>query len=111
MDAGGPLDLARHRYRWHWHLHPAAHLREEAGGWIIGNGEVAVALRLETANTLTARLEEGSFAPGYGRRTPSPVLLWELEAEGPVSITYHLQVLACPAQTTMTALAIEETHS
>ena len=64
-----------HEYVWRFHLHPKVRAERQGDTWRLERGSVAVDLQWTCPKGLTARLEQGSYSPCYGREEPTHTLV------------------------------------
>ena len=85
LDLSGP-----HECRWYFHLHPQCAATPVERGWDLVRGESRVALRWLDGEPPAPRVEEGWYAPAYGRKVPATVLSWAWQGSGPVAARLEL---------------------
>jgi len=78
---------ATHRLEWRLHLHPDVAAEPAEGGWRLRHGDVTLLLHWTSAEPPVGSVERGWYAPAYGRRRGTNVLVFRLESHGPVEQT------------------------
>jgi hypothetical protein len=82
----------QHVVRWRFTLHPAVRVDGADRAWQLRSADAVVSLTRPDAAVPAGRIEPGWYAPAYGRRVETRVLVFEAECASAVRQTFVLRV-------------------
>ncbi|MCK4343635.1 MAG: heparinase II/III-family protein, partial [Phycisphaerae bacterium] len=72
----------RHRLTWRFHLHPDVVAEQHADAWHLAHDGSKLTLRWTGQTPPRGRLEQSWYAPAYGRKTETQVLVFQKDYHG-----------------------------